>query len=448
MPSLIGDQLSEELTFELLDNSLYISENLNSVIVGPGCGEGALLNTGSITEMMHDLQALEYVGVIVSWFVNSKDLSARLRPGVEKTIDEADLVTDIWQVGQFDRNSAHRIYRSDPSDPSTVRYGGTMPDSDVFGYFLDLKLAGLKTAFYPFILIDNEEKDWRGYITGDSAEVDNFYHTQYRPFIMHYVELLHNVVDIFYLGSELQGLTCIKGEGRDFPFVSCLIRLAAEVKGILGAEVEVSYAANWSEYHSCRNGFRPLDDLWSSRYIDFVAIDYYMPLTDHQGEEEISKAEILAGLSSGEGYDYFYDSSGARLQISNCSARWKDLVCWYKTEHPAYDPETREHYSTSWRTHSKPIVFSEFGFPSIDKATNQPSVSGDELPKHSSGDQDIALQLRAIRAIIEHINKSDFIQRGFAYCWDTRGKGWQEFFVDGRFWAKGHWIDGKIITVD
>ncbi len=86
--------------------------------------------------------------------------------------------------------------------------------------------------------------------------------------------------------------------------------------------------------------------------------------------------------------------------------------------------------------------------PGCGEATNQPNVFGDTLPKGSSGAEDIPLQLRAIRATIEHIEESTFISGGFAYCWDSRGKGWQEKFVDGDQWSTGHWIDGKIVKED
>jgi hypothetical protein len=58
--------------------------------------------------------------------------------------------------------------------------------------------------------------------------------------------------------------------------VARLKTLAADVKGILGGGVKVSYAADWSDY----NGYRPadgsndvffhLDPLWADSNIDFV----------------------------------------------------------------------------------------------------------------------------------------------------------------------------------
>ena len=92
---------------------------------------------------------------------------------------------------------------------------------------------------------------------------------------MHYAGLLKDVIDMFYIGSELQGLTSIKGDGREFPFIDCLVDLASSVRSEVGGNILISYAANWTEYHSCRGGYRPLDALWSNQNINFVGLDYY-----------------------------------------------------------------------------------------------------------------------------------------------------------------------------
>lgn len=74
-------------------------------------------------------------------------------------------------VSSYDRTDAHQIYRSNQSDPTTVRYGGTAPDSDVLSYVQAIKDKGLKVVFYPFIMVDDISKFWRGSITGDAKDV-------------------------------------------------------------------------------------------------------------------------------------------------------------------------------------------------------------------------------------------------------------------------------------
>ena len=99
---------------------------------------------------------------------------------------------------------------------------------------------------------------------------------------------------------------------------------------------------------------------------------------------------------------------------------------------------------TAWVPEAKPIIFSEFGFRSIEFATNTPSSYGDVVPKHSSGKVDFPVQMRAIRATLEHIKENEEITMGFCYGWDTRKPTWCKSFADGDQWEKGHWISGKI----
>ena len=72
----------------------------------------------------------------------------------------------------------------------------------------------------------------------------------YRRFILHYAHLcaLAGGIDAFLIGSEMIGLTQIRGAGHRYPAVAALRQLAADVRGILGPGVKLGYAADWSEY--------------------------------------------------------------------------------------------------------------------------------------------------------------------------------------------------------
>ncbi len=93
-------------------------------------------------------------------------------------------------------------------------------------------------------------------------------------------------MDGFIIGSEFRGLTWVRGSGDTFPFVSELVRLAGDVRAILGSDTKLTYGADWTEYF----GYQPpdgsgdvyyhLDPLWASPAIDAVGIDNYMPLAD------------------------------------------------------------------------------------------------------------------------------------------------------------------------
>nr|WP_284525157.1 glycoside hydrolase TIM-barrel-like domain-containing protein [Orientia tsutsugamushi] len=71
---------------------------------------------------------------------------------------------------------------------------------------------------------------------------------------------------------------------------------------MLGKQVLVSYAADWSEYHHIDTNdgyYYHLDPLWACDTIDFVGIDAYFPLT-HTQDSNITIEEIKHGWESGE----------------------------------------------------------------------------------------------------------------------------------------------------
>nr|WP_096001072.1 glycoside hydrolase TIM-barrel-like domain-containing protein [Rickettsia monacensis] len=69
---------------------------------------------------------------------------------------------------------------------------------------------------------------------------------------------------------------------------------------MVGSNVQVTYAADWSEYHRTSGGWYNLDPLFTSPYIDFVGIDAYFPLTSSLSSQ-ITKEEIMKGCRSGKG---------------------------------------------------------------------------------------------------------------------------------------------------
>ena len=143
----------------------------------------------------------------------------------------------------------------------------------------------------------------------------------YRRFILHYAHLCAAAggIDAFLIGSEMVGLTQIQGADHRFPAVEQLIRLAADVRAILGDAVKIGYASDWSEYFGYHPGngdvFFHLDPLWSDDNIDFVGIDNYMPLSDwREGENHLdaawgridNPAYLRANVAGGEGFDWYY----------------------------------------------------------------------------------------------------------------------------------------------
>ncbi len=350
---------------------------------GPGISRSANVNTPlgktdfavSVEALTQELPGCGSTALVVSWF--GSDLrcgTCEIAPKVEQ--DATDGAQMAWRVSGVDRAAAGVV----PRGAAGPVYGGTPADRAVIEAIEALREAGQHVMFYPFLLMEplagNGLTDpygggeqpalpWRGRITLSVApgrdgspdrsaaaaqEVAAFFGTaereafvpetdtiryegadgwSYRRFILHYAHLCAQVggVDAFCIGSEMRGLTGIRGAADSFPAVTELRRLAADVRAILGPEVKIGYAADWSEYfgYQPQDGsgdlFYHLDPLWADEAIDFVGIDNYMPLSDwREGEDHADAAagaihdlDYLSGnVAGGEGYDWYYPTDAAR----------------------------------------------------------------------------------------------------------------------------------------
>ena len=250
------------------------------------------------------------------------------------------------------------------------------------------------------------------------------------------------------IGSEMIGLTKIKDENNTFPAIEEFVNLAKKVKSIVGDAVKVTYAADWSEYHHTSGGWYNLDPLWACEAIDFIGIDAYFPLTEGK-VNNFEYKNVIKGWQGGEGYDYYIDGkSNKKFPISPQYA-WKNIDWWWKNKH--INPDGIE---TSWKPKSKKIWFTEYGFPSVDCATNQPNVFYDKessesgLPKSSSGQTDYMAQRMGIYATEKKWLDSEMIENKFLWTWDARPYPFwpdlKQVWGDGANWHKGHWVQGKL----
>lgn len=293
----------------------------------------------------------------------------------------------------------------------------------------------------------------------------------YRRMILHYAHLCaaaaNSLTDPtkfkgFYVGTELRGITSIRSSASSaptastvYPGVNALVELIEDVRAIFDAAgltgVQISYAADWSEYHSHRPSdgsddvYFNMDAIWGHPDCDYVAVDNYMPLSDwrdgttHEdyGEGTItayattgtfassgfpqsttiySHDYLMGQVEGGERYDYFYlndtnrdNQTRSKIEDTLHQEHWvfrqKDLRNWWQQQHRSRPGGTRDASvvalsngaggsAATWSTGSKRIVFSEFGAPAVDKGTNQPNVFFDPkssesfLPYFSNGNRD------------------------------------------------------------
>ncbi|WOI55004.1 glycoside hydrolase/phage tail family protein [Palleronia sp. LCG004] len=516
-----------------------------------GPGEGAYQNVNtpsgrtdfavSLDALTGELPLCGSTSLIVSWF--GDDLRCgrcTIAPKVEQKVHDG--VEMAWRAGGIGREQASEVPRRDGS----VVYGGTPADASVIEAIQALKAAGQAVMFYPFILMEQLDGNalpdpygrkeqpalpWRGRITLDqapgtlgsedgsedaetavsaffgSADVGDFEADaanrtvsyigpaawRYRRFILHYAHIcrLAGGVDAFCIGSEMRGLTSIRGT-HGFPAVDELIRLAADVRSILGSETKISYAADWSEYfgHHPQDGSGDvhfhLDPLWADQNIDFIGIDNYMPLSDWRAEEDHADAEyrsiynldyLKKNVMGGEGYDWFYATPDhARDQIRTPITdgsygepwvyRYKDLLSWWSRPHHGRTNGKRDGEASPWIPKSKPIWFTELGCAAIDKGTNQPNKfldpksSESSLPRYSDGRRDDYMQLQYLRAMHEFWRNPEVnpvsslyggpmvdMSRAHVWAWDARPypqfPGNPEIWDDAANYARGHWITGR-----
>ncbi|MGO4915425.1 baseplate multidomain protein megatron [Pseudogemmobacter sp. W21_MBD1_M6] len=516
---------------------------------GPGANRSANVNSPSgesdfatsVGALRDELPNCGSVSLIVSWF--GDDLrcgSCTLKPKVEQSL--ADGVGMPWRVSGVARSAAQEIARQDGRSV----YGGTPADAAVIEAIREINDAGQDVVFYPFILMEQLEGNgltdpytgasdqaalpWRGRITvsvaagrdgavdgsaAAEAEVVTFFGAasasdfqvsaggvtysgpaewSYRRFILHNAALAAAAggVTAFCIGSEMRGLTQVRGANGGFPAVAALRALAAEVRSLLGAATRIGYAADWTEYF----GYQPqdgsgdrlfhLDPLWADVNIDFIGIDNYMPLSDwRDGDAHLDASwgtihdlgYLKANIAGGEGFDWYYHSPEARAaQIRTPIEdgahnepwiyRYKDMRGWWSNPHHERIDGVRQMAATDWVPGSKPIWFTELGCAAINKGTNEPNKfldpksSESSLPAFSNGMRDDLIQMQYLRAMFEfwgdplnnpvsevYEGKMVDMARAHVWAWDARPYPFfpnnRDLWSDGANYARGHWLNGR-----
>ncbi|MBU2958640.1 glycoside hydrolase/phage tail family protein [Paracoccus sp. 1_MG-2023] len=493
--------------------------------------------SASLDVLGRELPEVGSVSLIVSWFGSDLRIGeCTVQPKVEYA--DVDGTEMPWRAGGIKRSEAQEVARKD----GRPIYGGTPSDGSVIEGLRALNASGRKAVFYPFILMEQlagngladpygaQEQSvmpWRGRITtaiaagvegssdntpaaeaevaaffgaadiadfvidGDAVRYDGPAEWSYRRFILHYAHLCKAAggVDAFLIGSEMIGMTQIRGRDNSYPAVTALRSLAADVRAILGASVKIGYAADWSEYFGHHPGggelYFHLDPLWADANIDFIGIDNYMPLSDWRDGEDHLDARwgridnidyLKTNVAGGEGYDWYYASPTDRdaqirtpITDSHYDEAWvwryKDIAGWWQNHHYERPGGVRDRDPTAWVPGSKPVWFTELGCAALDKATNQPNKfldamsSESQLPWYSNGTRNDALQAAYMEASTgfwreranNPVNADGMAMvdtdRMHVWCWDARPypafPGRDDLWSDGPAWDRGHWLNGR-----
>ncbi len=464
----------------------------------------------ALDQLEDQLPNCRHVSIITSWFgTGLRCGDGEIRPGVES---RSRITPEVqWQVGTNARGQAYLLSSDEEGRPN---YGGTPSDESILKAIQTLKQRGFKVTLYPFILMDLPDGPspfpWRGRIgssdgtdghAGIAAQVAQFFDgpNGFRNFVLHYAELAQVAggVDGFILGSEMRGLTTLRGEragGKStYPAVTHLVSLASDVRARIGSDAMLTYAADWSEYfgHHPRDGSGDvsfhLDPLWASPDISAVGIDAYFPLADWRegahldqglGPDIYDLAYLQSQIEGGEGYDYFYSSSADRdAQIRSLITdggagkpwvfRYKDIRNWWSQPHFDRVGGVEVAQPTAWQPQSKPIIFTEIGCPAVHFGANQPNVfydpksSESRFPYFSNGERDDFIQRRYLEAFISYWENPAHnpvspnypgrmidTDRTSVWTWDARPfpdfPARDDVWSDGENWEKGHWITGRV----
>lgn len=490
----------------------------------------------ALDDLLATAPSVGHVTLVVAW--HGTDLrcgNCQILPKVESA--SGTTFPYAWQVGNVLRGTAQVVsYVS-----GKPAYGGAPSDQTIYEAIQEIKARGLKVTVLPFIMMDipagntlpnpqggvgQPNYPWRGEITctpaagvsgtvdktsAATSQVDTFFGAavagdfswnagqkrvnfsgsetwKYRQFILHMATIAAAAgADDFLIGSELRGLTSIRNETGAFPAVASLKSLAASVRTIVGSGVKISYAADWSEFHSHQadNNLRfNLDPLWSDVNIDYIGIDNYFPLADWR--DGYDHADWLAGHTSiydpfyiksniegGEYFDWYYTSwsdrvNQVRTPITDGAYnepwvyRQKDIRNWWSNAHYERVAGVRAGSPTAWAPGSKPIVFTELGCAAVQNGPNQPNAFVDPksdqsaLPYFSNGRPDAAIMRACLEATLDYWHPNGTKNGGMIdyskislWTWDARPHPVfperTDLFGDAANWKTGHWLTGRIM---
>ncbi|MGB1231445.1 MAG: glycoside hydrolase family 113 [Winogradskyella sp.] len=194
---------------------------------------------------------------------------------------------------------------------------------------------------------------WNGEFTGlikmDDATNWKLLETSYTRFILEYVELAEEInAEVFCIGTELQNFI----KYRPAYWSELIQQIRAIYKG------KLTYAANWDEYK--RTPF------WSE--LDYIGIDAYFPVSDKKTPT-----------------------------FNDCIEGWKQ-----------HKPTIKNLSSK----HNKPVVFTEYGYRSVDYSGRKPWVFDRSMNvvNHQA-------QIHTTKALYETFWKEDWFAGGFIWKW-------------------------------
>jgi hypothetical protein len=194
---------------------------------------------------------------------------------------------------------------------------------------------------------------WKGEYTGfiemESEENWSMLEATYSKFILEFARVAQEThVEILCIGTELERFV----ENRPEYWENLITEIKKIYKG------KLTYAANWNEFNST--------PFWNE--LDFIGVDAYFPLSD-------SKTPTL----------------------QECKVSWQN----YKVELKVIS-----------EINNKPILFTEFGYRSVDYAAKEPWNSNRDMTAVNFEAQNNAMQ-----SLFEEVWNEEWFAGGFVWKW-------------------------------
>ena len=194
---------------------------------------------------------------------------------------------------------------------------------------------------------------WRGEFTGYiemKTEVDwKKLEDSYSTFILEYASLANEVkAELFCIGTELEKFI----ENRPQFWSALIKKIKTKYKG------KLTYAANWDEFK--RTPF------WSE--LDYIGIDAYFPVSEEKTPT-----------------------------LESCLLGWKPH---------------KETIKTLFKSYNKPILFTEFGYRSVDYSAKEPWKSDRNMTQVN-----LQAQTNATKALFKTFWNEDWFAGGFIWKW-------------------------------
>ncbi len=318
-------------------------------------------------------------------------------------------LTNMAEAGVNTVGLVVRWYMSASNSDSFISNANTLPDEDIIHAINDIHAMGMKVFLKPEIVVLDGT-----YIADINPSNPTTWFNNYRSIITKYAAIsADNGVELFSIGNELHSMTATIVRSSTNTYSADWDNVISDVRTVANYTNDLTYCALWGSTNSQvrffdrHHSYRRLC-IWNKAEIDFIGINGYYQLVDHDASAYLSKLYWA--------WDNFYRT----YDLPGIEPDWYDP--------PGPDPPYwRYRYDMNFNkllfkwfsnlkdysaSKGKDVIFTEIGYASMDYAAYQP------------WHEDVAAY-----------NANENLQRN---CYEAAFRRvWDQNWVEGTFWW--HW---------